>query len=96
MAIVRRRNEILRVDDGQVNYYMTIGYDVIDERGAVLKKAIPTDNSQLKAEYSRQLAEIETLKARIADLEKQLEEIKAKEKPVVKKTKKTADTADEA
>lgn len=92
MAIVRRRNEVLQIKDNLIDYYVTIGYDVIDEKGTVLKKAVPTDNAQLKAEYSRQRAEIESLKAKITDLEKQLE---AKEKPAVKRAKKTVDTTDE-
>ena len=72
MVIVRKSNEILRVQDTQVNHYLDIGYDVIDERGAVLLKAVPQDNTQLKAEFAKLSQQVVELKATISNLKTQL------------------------
>lgn len=77
MAIVRRSNEILRVKDDLVKHYIDIGYDVISEDGTVLQRAVPTDLTQLKAEYVKNQEQIATLKARVAELESQLAEREA-------------------
>lgn len=77
---VRRNNEILRIEDYLVQSFVDNGYDVIDEQGNVLIKAIPTDPVQLKAEYLRLTKEVEELKAQLA---------KAQEKPAPKRTKKS-------
>lgn len=86
MAIVRKRNEILKVKDDLVNHYLTIGYDVVDENGAVLKKAVPNDTIQLKGEFQRLTLENEQLKEQIAELEAKLAEAT---KP--KRTRKSAE-----
>ena len=86
MAIVRKRNEILKVKDELVNHYLTIGYDVIGEDGTVLKKAVPNDTIQLKGEYQRLTLENEQLKEQIAELKAKLEEAT---KP--KRTRKSTD-----
>ena len=72
MAIVRRNNEILRVKDDLAKHYLDIGYDVIDEKGTVLQKAVPTDNTTLKAEYVRLSEEVKVLKAKLAEAEAKL------------------------
>ena len=79
-AIVKRSNEILRVDEYLVQSYVDNGYDVIDENGNILTKAVPTDPVQLKAEYLRLTAEVEALKAKLAEKD---------EKPVAKRSKKS-------
>jgi len=85
MAIVRRSNEILRVNDTLVGHYLDIGYDVIDETGAVLLRAVPTDNTQLKAEFKKLSEEVTQLKDINNRLRKQLAEADAKIKELSSK-----------
>lgn len=68
---VRRSNEVLKVEDYLVQSYIDNGYDVLDDSGAVIKKAIPSGTVQLKAEVIR-------LTAKVAELEKKLAEKEAK------------------
>lgn len=79
MAKVRRNNEILRVADYLTQSYVDNGYDVIDEDGTILQRAVPTDPVQLKAEYVRLTAEVAELKAKLAEKEN---------KPTSKRSKK--------
>lgn len=88
MAIVRKRNEILKVKDELVNRYLDLGYDIVDENGTVLQKAVPTDTIQLKGAFSKLSAENEALKKEIADLKAQLAEAKT-EKP--KRTRRSSE-----
>jgi len=78
MAIVRRSNEILRVNDTLIGHYLDIGYDVIDEKGAVLQKAVPTDNTTLKAEFKKLSDEVNKLREANNVLKRQLLEAEAK------------------
>ena len=65
---VRKGNKILTVADDAVERYINQGYSVIDETGAIVTKAIPVGNNQLKAEYIRMSETIESLKAEIKEL----------------------------
>lgn len=78
MAIVRRSNEILRVNDTLIGHYLDIGYDVIDEKGTVLLKAVPTDNTQLKAEFKKLSDEVNKLREANNVLKRQLAEAESK------------------
>ena len=48
---------------------MCKGYNVIDEKGKVLKEAIPSDIGTLRKCYVEHLNKIAELEARIAELE---------------------------
>ena len=72
MAKLRRFNSILTVDDSQVNYYVNLGYDVIDDKGSVIRKAIPNDVHTLQKELRDATATIEQLKAENAKLKEAL------------------------
>lgn len=96
MAIVRKSNEILRVPDAQVNHYLDIGYDVIDERGTVLRKAVPQDNTQLKAEFAKLSNQVVEMRETIAELKRQLAEAQDQLKSQPKAKEKTAKKAKKA
>ena len=84
MLIVRKGNVMLREkDDSLKKYYLDSGYDIIDESGAVIEKAVPTDLVTLQAEYRKQVEEIANLKAQIEKLKGE----KVSEKPATKKRK---------
>ena len=67
--IVQRANVILRIDDDSAQKYLNLGYNVIDEKGKVLKEAIPSDVGMLRKCYVEHLNKIAELEARIAELE---------------------------
>lgn len=86
MARVQRRNVILDVDDAQVEYYVGIGYDVIDASGKVLKATVPQDIATLQKAYRDHISEIAGLKTKISDLEATLKKfVQEDEKPSRKK-----------
>jgi molybdopterin biosynthesis enzyme MoaB len=72
VAKVRRDNRILTVSETEVNKYLQQGYDQIDDKGKVIKRATGGRTVPI-AEYNRVLEENEKLKAEI-------EELKMKEK----------------
>lgn len=67
----QKGNKILRISEDAVERYLGMGYNIIGADGAVLKKAVPSDNNQLKLEYSQNIREIENLKAEINRLAEQ-------------------------
>ena len=78
---VRRSNEVLKIEEYLVQSYVDNGYDVLDESGAVIKKAIPSGTVQLKAEVIR-------LTAKVAELEKKLAEKEAQSNVVTEEVEK--------
>lgn len=67
----QKGNKILRISEDAVERYLGMGYNIIGSDGAVLRKAVPSDNNQLKLEYSQNIREIENLKAEIIRLKEQ-------------------------
>lgn len=78
MVTVQRYNVILDIDDEELPKYLGLGYNQIDPlTGEILNEAIPTDTNLLKLKFKQH-------KERIAELEKENKELKAK----LKKAKK--------
>ena len=104
-VMVKRRNVFLDVPADAVDKYLAKGYDVVDERGNVIKEHVPNDPSALKLAYDKHVAKIAELESEIVKLRAEIAKLKlakpAKpieapvvataeaEKPVAKKTKKT-------
>lgn len=65
---VQRANVILTVSEQQVDYYLSQGYNVIDEHGNVIKASMPKDLGTLQKAYADHVAEIEALKEEIRKL----------------------------
>lgn len=78
---VRRSNEVLKVEEYLVQSYVDNGYDVLDDMGNIVKKAIPSGTVQLKAEVIR-------LTAKVAELEKKLAEKEAQSNVVTEEVEK--------
>ena len=74
---VRRGNKMLQITDDAVQRYLTEGYDVVDERGAVIQKAVPRDATTLTLEYHRLTAENDKLKEAINVLNTKIAELTA-------------------
>lgn len=69
MALVRKLNVVLTIDDDRVKEYLNKGYSVIDNSGKVIMEAVPNDLNQLKLLVAKYKAENEKLLARIGELE---------------------------
>ena len=65
----QKGNKILRISEDAIEKYLGMGYNIVGADGAVLQKAVPSDNNQLKLEYNKLTEEIESLKATIKTLE---------------------------
>lgn len=61
MAKVRRGNRTLKVSEAAINNYLKQGYDQIDEKGNVIRKATGGRMVTL-AEHNKALDEVEKLK----------------------------------
>lgn len=96
MARIQRANVILDVDDSEVGYYTNLGYNLIDNKGNVIKKAMSMDMHTLQQELTDSQSKIEKLeaenkelKAEILALKNQLENAKSTpvEKPATRRKK---------
>lgn len=76
MARVQRANVILQVADHEVARYMSMGYNLIDSGGAVLKEAIPNNLGVLQAAYLEHTARIKELEAQLAESDSIIEQLK--------------------
>ena len=87
MAKIRRGNVVLRVSDEAdvIKHYLQLGYDLVDESGAVLQKAVPTDLGMLQKAYAEHLQRIAELEDTVAKLTAEL---------TAKTTKKSSKKAD--
>ena len=94
MARIQRYNVVLDVDDSEVGYYTSLGYNVIDMKGNIIQKAKSNDVHTLQqelddaskkiADYEKQVAmlnnEITRLNTVIVNMEKSAEENKEMQK----------------
>lgn len=79
MALVRKKNRILRVNDNSVDVYLKRGYDQIDESGKIIKGATGGKTVSI-AEFNALKTENEELKKEIASLKGQITKLKNAEK----------------
>ena len=68
MVRVERGNVVLKVKEHEVQRYLTLGYNVTDDDGNVLKGAIPNDLGTLQKHYIESKKKIEELEAIVAKL----------------------------
>ena len=73
---MRKGNKVIHVDEGRVNSFLAQGYDQINERGEIVKRATGGRTVNI-AEYNAVVEELEALKkenavlkAKIVKLEK--------------------------
>ena len=75
---VQRANTILEVPEEWVDRYIDEGYDVIDDKGNVIKKSIPRDLGTLQKAYMDHVRKIEELESEIEELKIKAEQLKVK------------------
>ena len=68
MVRIERGNVVLKVQEHEVQRYLTLGYNVTDDSGNVLKEAIPNNIGTLQKHYVEHKKKIEELEAIIAKL----------------------------
>jgi hypothetical protein len=68
MATMKRANVILNVNEAEVQYYMDLGFNQIDDTGNVIKESIPNDLNTLKMAYTEHVNKIAELEQEITDL----------------------------
>ena len=77
MVKVERGNVVLRVKEEELKHYIDKGFNQIDDNGNVIQKAVPKDINLLQKAYVENEAVVEKLKARIAELEAELNGVKS-------------------
>ena len=75
---IRKGGSYLTISATSIDRYLAKGYDVVDEKGNVLKASIPNDINTLRVAYSQHVAEIKELKQRIKELEAGDKSVEAK------------------
>lgn len=68
MVRIERGNVVLKVQEHEVQRYLTLGYNVTDDNGNVLKEALPNDLGTLQRYYVENKKRIEELEAIVAKL----------------------------
>lgn len=74
---VVKGNVVLRVDESQMDYYVSKGFTAKTLDGKIIKEAVPTDTESLKKACVDAKKENEALKNKIAALEAEIESLKS-------------------
>ena len=68
MVRIERGNVVLKVQEHEVQRYLTLGYNVTDNDGNILQEAIPNDVGTLQKYYIEHKRKIEELEDMVAKL----------------------------
>ena len=79
MAKIQRYNVVLEVEDSEVDYYINLGYNLLNDKGEVVKASLPTDVHTLQSELSKAYAKIAELESTIKSLKAPKQKGKATE-----------------
>jgi hypothetical protein len=72
---VKRQNRILSIPESRLNAYLQEGYDQIDEKGNVIRRATGGRTISV-AEYNKVLDELEKAKKEIKSLKSEIAKLK--------------------
>lgn len=84
MARIQRANVLLDVEEDEVDYYIGLGYNLLDEKGNVIRQAVPTDLLTLQKHFTDSNKKIAELESEIAKLKIELATEKTKTKDAEK------------
>lgn len=76
MVKIQRANTVLDIEDEDVERYVNLGYNVIDNKGNILREAIPNDVGVLQMAYIENRRKIEQLEKQIKELQVKLQDAK--------------------
>lgn len=88
MIFVERGNKVCEVNDDLKDYYLGLGYNITDGEGHTIEECVPTDVNVLRTAYTKHLE-------RIAELEAEIESLKAKKSTSSSKTTKSSKKSEE-
>lgn len=72
VVYIQKANVVLRVKKSEVEYYLNLGYNQIDENGKIVRATVPTDLHELQKAYKDKEAEIAKLKTEVEFLRNEL------------------------
>ena len=75
---VQRANVILSISPEDKDYYMGLGYSVIDDAGKVVERALSDDPNELRTLVTQYMTEKEKLLAEVNELKAQVKKLKSK------------------
>lgn len=78
MAKVIRGNVVLHVDERDVQRYVDLGYNCIDDDGNILIEAVPSDIGALRTKYMEYKQKCAELEAEVGRLTAELKKSKKK------------------
>lgn len=81
--LAQKQNTVLTIPSHQIDLYYNNGYDIYEDDGTLIKKAVPTDVGSLQIAYIKFQERIKELEAEITSLKaeigyKTVEEAKSK------------------
>lgn len=85
MATVEKGNVVLNIKDSEIERYLEAGFNVVNDKGEIIRKCIPTDIGTLRKAYVEHTN-------RIKELEEEIAKLKAKKTSTSKTTKTTKST----
>lgn len=62
MLYARKSNRVQPIVEADIQHFLNLGYNIIDEQGNVLLEAMPEDVISLKAAFKRHVEEIAQMK----------------------------------
>lgn len=89
MVRIERGNVVLKVQEYEVARYLKLGYNVTDDKGKILKEALPNDVGTLQRFYVEHKKKIEELEAIVAKLTAENSVLAASAKSTSTKAKKS-------
>ena len=90
MFYAKQGNQVCRIEEQQIDALVEQGFDILDDSGKVLRKAVPTDINLLKKYYVE-------LTKQVAELTNELETLKkasSQKKSVAKKEEKVEEVTE--
>ena len=89
MVRIERGNVVLKVQEHEVQRYLTLGYNVTDDEGNIIKGAIPNDLGTLQRFYVEHKKRIDELESIVAKLTAENEVLAESAKPKTSKKPET-------
>ena len=80
MIVVKKNNKELTILESQKDYYLALGYNVLDAEGNITEVGRATEYAALKEENSTLKAEVTKQASEIAKLKRENKKLKSTEK----------------
>jgi hypothetical protein len=74
MLFAQRSNRVHSIQPNEIEKYLNLGYNIVDNKGVILYEAMPEDVMGLKVAFKRHVEEIAKLKADVEAYKAQMAE----------------------